>query len=69
MRFRSSTNAEDLDGFTGAGLYTSKSGDPNDPNSVLDAVRNVDQPIGGDPTGEPILFVKWARPYPGWGQQ
>ena len=42
MRFRSSTNAEDLDGFTGAGLYTSKSGDPNDPNyPVLDAVRDV----------------------------
>jgi hypothetical protein len=42
MRFRSSTNAEDLDGFTGAGLYTSKSGDPNDPDrSVLDAVREV----------------------------
>ena len=42
MRFRSSTNAEDLDGFTGAGLYTSKSGDPNDPQSpVADAVREV----------------------------
>ncbi|HTV25906.1 MAG TPA: PEP/pyruvate-binding domain-containing protein [Polyangiaceae bacterium] len=42
MRFRSSTNAEDLDGFTGAGLYTSRSGelaDPEDP--VLDAVRRV----------------------------
>jgi hypothetical protein len=42
MRFRSSTNAEDLDGFTGAGLYTSESGDPNDPKRpVLDAVRTV----------------------------
>jgi hypothetical protein len=42
MRFRSSTNAEDLDGFTGAGLYTSVSGDPNDPLfPVLDAVREV----------------------------
>ena len=42
MRFRSSTNAEDLDGFTGAGLYTSKSGDPGDPTRpVLDAVRKV----------------------------
>lgn len=42
MRFRSSTNAEDLEGFTGAGLYTSKSGDPNDPTKpVLDAVRAV----------------------------
>lgn len=42
MRFRSSTNAEDLDGFTGAGLYTSLSGDPNESDkSVLDAVRGV----------------------------
>lgn len=42
MRFRSSTNAEDLDGFTGAGLYTSKSGELADPTSpVLDAVREV----------------------------
>ncbi len=42
MRFRSSTNAEDLDGFTGAGLYTSRSGDPNDPTApVLHAVRTV----------------------------
>ncbi|MEE9386920.1 MAG: PEP/pyruvate-binding domain-containing protein [Nannocystaceae bacterium] len=42
MRFRSSTNAEDLEGFTGAGLYTSKSGDPNDPTApVMDAVRKV----------------------------
>ncbi len=42
MRFRSSTNCEDLDGFTGAGLYTSKSGDPADSQRpVLDAVRKV----------------------------
>lgn len=42
MRFRSSTNAEDLDGFTGAGLYTSRSGDPSDPDApVLDAIRTV----------------------------
>lgn len=42
MRFRSSTNAEDLDGFTGAGLYTSQSGDPLDANRpVADAVREV----------------------------
>ncbi|HEX3020648.1 MAG TPA: PEP/pyruvate-binding domain-containing protein [Chitinispirillaceae bacterium] len=41
MRFRSSTNAEDLDGFTGAGLYTSKSGEPGDTVSVLDAIREV----------------------------
>ncbi|MDP6943963.1 MAG: PEP/pyruvate-binding domain-containing protein, partial [Myxococcota bacterium] len=32
MRFRSSTNAEDLGGFTGAGLYTSNTGDLNDPD-------------------------------------
>ncbi|MEZ4266513.1 MAG: PEP/pyruvate-binding domain-containing protein [Myxococcota bacterium] len=37
MRFRSSTNGEDLDGFTGAGLYTSKSGDPSDPERPVDA--------------------------------
>lgn len=42
MRFRSSTNAEDLDGFTGAGLYTSLSGDPDDPDdTVEDAIRGV----------------------------
>jgi pyruvate, water dikinase len=42
VRFRSSTNAEDLDGFTGAGLYTSKSADPLDPDKpVVDAVRKV----------------------------
>ncbi len=42
MRFRSSTNAEDLDGFTGAGLYTSKTGNPSDPTKpVLDAIREV----------------------------
>ncbi len=42
MRFRSSTNAEDLDGFTGAGLYVSKTGDINDPNkSVEEAIRKV----------------------------
>ena len=42
MRFRSSTNCEDLGGFTGAGLYDSQSGDPNDPSRpVADAVRAV----------------------------
>ncbi|MFT5457975.1 MAG: hypothetical protein ACI9K2_004478, partial [Myxococcota bacterium] len=44
MRFRSSTNAEDLQGFNGAGLYSSKSGDPGDPS---------------DPVSEAILSV-WA---------
>ncbi len=42
MRFRSSTNAEDLGDFTGAGLYTSRSGDPGDPEyPVEDALREV----------------------------
>jgi hypothetical protein len=42
MRFRSSTNSEDLNGFTGAGLYTSKTGNPNDPQKpVANAIRNV----------------------------
>lgn len=42
MRFRSSTNAEDLEGFTGAGLYTSKSASLTDPTSPIeDAIRKV----------------------------
>ncbi len=42
MRFRSSTNAEDLGSFTGAGLYTSKTGDPNDADKPVDeAIRKV----------------------------
>jgi pyruvate,water dikinase len=42
MRFRSSTNAEDLEGFTGAGLYISWTGARGDPDRpVLDAVREV----------------------------
>ncbi len=36
MRFRSSTNAEDLGDFTGAGLYTSNSGNPDDPAEPVD---------------------------------
>ncbi len=42
MRFRSSTNAEDLGSYTGAGLYTSKAGDPNDPQRpILAALKTV----------------------------
>jgi hypothetical protein len=41
MRFRSSTNAEDLDGFTGAGLYTSRTGRAGEWSDVLDAIREV----------------------------
>ena len=42
MRFRSSTNAEDLEGFTGAGLYTSESATPGSTDEpVADAVRKV----------------------------
>src|SRR5690606_33836733 len=42
IRFRSSTNAEDLDGFTGAGLYESKTGDPTDPDDhVFDELKKV----------------------------
>lgn len=42
LKFRSSTNAEDLNGFTGAGLYTSEAGDPEDPTRpVADAIRKV----------------------------
>jgi hypothetical protein len=45
MRFRSSTNAEDLDGFTGAGLYTSKSGDESPDRAPEDAERTFDAAI------------------------
>lgn len=41
MRFRTSTNSEDLDGFPCAGCYESQSGDPAHWDSVLDAVRGA----------------------------
>jgi hypothetical protein len=37
MRFRSSTNAEDLDGYPGAGLYTSVSMVPGDPERTVES--------------------------------
>jgi len=40
-RFRSSTNAEDLDGFTGAGLYTSMTGDPYDADDPVDVAMKT----------------------------
>jgi pyruvate, water dikinase len=41
-RFRSSTNAEDIDGFNGAGLYDSKTGIIDDPKkSVAEAIVKV----------------------------
>lgn len=41
MRFRTSTNSEDLDGFPCAGCYESHSGDPADWDDVLDAIRET----------------------------
>lgn len=42
MKFRSTTNCEDLEGFTGAGLYQSAVGDPNNPSRPYDkALRKV----------------------------
>ncbi len=42
LRYRSSSSAEDLEGFAGAGLYTSKTGDPNNPmKPALNAIRKV----------------------------
>ncbi len=41
MRFRTSTNSEDLDGFPCAGCYESQTGDPADWNDILDAVRET----------------------------
>ncbi len=41
MRFRTSTNSEDLDGFPCAGCYESHTGDPAKWPSVLDAIRQA----------------------------
>ena len=42
MRFRSSTNAEDRDGFSGAGLYASKTGELGNPKKPIDeAIKKV----------------------------
>lgn len=40
LRFRTSTNSEDLDGFPCAGCYESHTGDPADWEDVLDAIRD-----------------------------
>ncbi|MDC3960290.1 PEP/pyruvate-binding domain-containing protein [Polyangium jinanense] len=41
MRFRTSTNSEDLEGFPCAGCYESHTGDPTDWPDVLDAIRET----------------------------
>ncbi|RJO63501.1 MAG: hypothetical protein C4523_20300 [Myxococcales bacterium] len=41
LRFRTSTNSEDLDGFPCAGCYESHTGDPYVWESVLDAIRET----------------------------
>jgi phosphoenolpyruvate synthase/pyruvate phosphate dikinase len=41
MRFRTSTNNEDLDGFPCAGCYESHTGNPANWNDVLDAIRET----------------------------
>jgi hypothetical protein len=41
LRFRTSTNSEDLEGFPCAGCYESHTGDPSDWNDVLDAIRKA----------------------------
>jgi hypothetical protein len=41
MRFRTSTNSEDLDGFPCAGCYESHTGDVSDWADVLDAIRET----------------------------
>ena len=35
---------------------------------AMDTEFKFDQPTGGDPALEPVLFIKQVRPYPGWGQ-
>lgn len=41
LRFRTSTNSEDLEGFPCAGCYESHTGDPDDWQDVLDALRET----------------------------
>jgi len=41
IRFRSSTNSEDLDGFPCAGCYESHTGDVGDWDDMLDAIRDT----------------------------
>ncbi len=41
IRFRTSTNSEDLEGFPCAGCYESHTGDRTDWNDVLDAIRET----------------------------
>lgn len=41
LRFRSTSNSEDLDGFPCAGCYESHSGNVNDINSLLTTIREV----------------------------
>jgi hypothetical protein len=41
IRFRTSTNSEDLEGFPCAGCYESHTGDPGDWTTVLDAIRKA----------------------------
>ncbi|MCY1075012.1 PEP/pyruvate-binding domain-containing protein [Archangium lansingense] len=41
MRFRTSTNSEDLEGFPCAGCYESHTGDPSDWEDVLEAIRKT----------------------------
>jgi hypothetical protein len=41
MRFRTSTNSEDLDGFPCAGCYESQTGDPASWDDVLNAIRET----------------------------
>ncbi len=41
LRFRTSTNSEDLEGFPCAGCYESHSGDPAEWNNLLNAIRET----------------------------
>ncbi len=41
LRFRTSTNSEDLEGFPCSGCYESHSGDPNRLDDMLDAIREA----------------------------
>jgi hypothetical protein len=59
FRFRSSTNAEDIEGFNGAGLYDSFTGRPGNPSqSVETAIRRVWASLWNYPAFEEREYFK-----------
>lgn len=67
MRFRTSTNSEDLEGFPCAGCYESHTGDPTDWPDVLDAIRETYMSIWSFRTFEERSYYGIAHDSVGMG--